>query len=36
MDHDWTALLWQQSVALAELIEATADADLDRASLCEG
>lgn len=36
MGHDWTALLWQQSGALADLAEQLDDADLDHASLCEG
>lgn len=36
MGHDWTALFWQQSNALADLAEQLDDADLDHASLCEG
>ncbi|MCC7076818.1 MAG: maleylpyruvate isomerase family mycothiol-dependent enzyme [Acidimicrobiia bacterium] len=36
MGHDWTALLWQQSSALADLADALDDADLDHVSLCEG
>jgi uncharacterized protein (TIGR03083 family) len=36
MDHDWQALLWEQSTALADLIDGIDDADFDHDSLCEG
>lgn len=34
--HDWTSLLWQQSTALADLIDELGDEALDRPSLCDG
>lgn len=35
-DHDWTSLLWQQTTALADLLDSMDDPDLDRPSLCAG
>lgn len=36
MDHDWNALLWRQSSALADLLDGIDDDALDTPSLCEG
>ncbi len=36
MEHDYTALLWEESGDIANFLTEAEDADFDQASLCEG